>query len=838
MSPHDTPPPATATRPRAGLLHQASSRVLAGGLALLLAILGSALALVWRELEHARQRDSQHLQLLADVLDAQASQVFDSSRLALDSLAHGLQQSALTLERWETLLDYHLQSLPYVRSLALLDLKGNVLASTPAAEAVRIDLQRLLPAGVADERMLVAPWAPGRSLSEYARRAPSSPAAGAGFIPLARGARTAQGQPVLLLALLNPDALAIYQRQLLDASPPGTQALLLLEDGTLLSQAGDTPQPLGTNLRLHPLFTQPPSHKGRLGPLPTPHGDSLLAWRRAASHPLVSVVEQPYAATVQHWRHQLRGPLAFMALGLLLLAAMTTIAWRNARAREQAQRERDEAVHATARREQELSLLFKSVQELIFRTDAHGAIRLVNARWQELAQQPPELARGRQLHEVVLPDSREAVAALFRPGSAAEGVRTAQALVPGPGGETRTLDISVVPLRDRAGRLRGFAGSAMDVTALLAAQQRLHEQLDLTRQLLDANPLPIGLVDMQGRFLSINPAWEELMGLRREQVLGLRSVDFLPLQEAQAWDAHNDELLHTGEPVRYQERLQRPDGSARHVQVTKVCLRAPSGKPSGVLVVKMDITDFLAACTLAQRAAHTQREFVANISHELRTPLQSILGFSELGVARASAHAKLAGMFETIHGAGQRMLALVNDLLDLAKIESNIGAFHFQRHDVRDIAEAVAAELQPQLQGRQLQLRLQLGSEPLQAKIDPARFAQVLRNVLANAIKFSPPGGAIDLDASQPDPISIRLSVRDHGPGIPPAELENIFQAFEQSSLTRDGSGGTGLGLTICRKIMASHGGHIAAAPAPDGALFHITLPTAEHINTMPAPLQ
>lgn len=840
MAKQETPPPRTgssATPRRASLLGSASRRVLAAGLALVLSILGATLALMWRELDYARQRDRQHLELLASVLESQSSQVFATTDLALDNLAHGLRQGALTLERWESLLDYHLQGLPFLRSVALVDLQGNVLASSAGAESVRIDLHRLLPAPVPEERMLIAPWAAGRTLAEHAHAA-TQPAR-VGFIPLARRAQTAQGQPVLLLALLNPDALALQQRQLLDASAPGTRALLLLEDGSLLSQAGGEPLPDG-NLRTSALFAQhlEPSRKGSYGPQPTGAQSSLGAWHRSGNQALVSVVEQPYAVTLQRWQHQLRGPLAFMALGLLLLAAMTASAWRSARAREQAQRERDEAQQATAQREQELALLFKSVQELIFRTDARGAIRLVNARWQSIAHQKSELARGRQLSEVVLPESRAAVAALFEPGRQQHGVRSARALLAGAQGETRTLDISVVPLHDRAGQLRGFAGSAVDVTALLATQQRLHAQLYLTHQLLDANPLPIGMMDMQGRFLSVNRAWEEFMGLRRDEVLGRRNEDFLPEQEARAWDAHNEELRYSSQPVRYQERLQRPDGSARDVMVTKVRLHAPGGEPSGLLVVKMDVTDFLAACSLAERAARTQREFVANISHELRTPLQSILGFSELGMARAGQHAKLTVMFENIHGAGQRMLALVNDLLDLSKIESSVGAFHFQRQDVRDITEDVAAELQPQLQRRRLHLQSQLGRQPLLAKIDPARFAQVLRNVLANAIKFSPEGSSIQIDASMPDPASIRLSVRDHGPGIPPAELESVFDAFEQSSLTRDGSGGTGLGLAICRKIMAAHGGHIHATQAPGGgALFHVTLPTASYIDTMPAPL-
>ena len=329
------------------------------------------------------------------------------------------------------------------------------------------------------------------------------------------------------------------------------------------------------------------------------------------------------------------------------------------------------------------------------------------------------------------------------------------------------------------------------------------------------------------------------MGLSRDKVLEQQKRDFLPPQEAQAYDAHSDELRRARGQIRYEERLHRPDGSVRDVQVTKVRLLSHQGEPMGLLIVKMDITDYLAARDLAEQASRTQSEFVANISHELRTPLQSILGFSELGMLRGRQHEKLAAMFGDIHAAGQRMLELVNDLLDMSKIDSTVGAFHFEPHDVRDIIEAVAAELASQLQGKQLTLNLQLGRLPLEAKVDPVRFAQVIRNVLANAVKFSPEGRNIQISAGLSDDVTIHIAVRDQGPGIPPTELEAVFQAFVQSSKTRDGSGGTGLGLAICQKIVTAHGGHIHAANAPGGgAIFHICLPTAGYTDTMPAALQ
>lgn len=818
-------------------LEIASCRVLFTGILLILAVLVGTASLMWLEFRRTEAQDRKQLELLASVMESHASQVFDNTGLALDSLAKSLTTVNQTPAQLEAQQSYRLQGLPFLRSIAILNPEGQVLASTTASDrGGQVDLRRLTFAPVTGERVVVGPWVQGRTLTEDVRKA--AVPAGLGYIPMVRLVRLPSNAVVTLVAQINPDALATYQRQLMEAGPRGTQVMLALDSGILLTQVGNDTLKLGSSLGTHPLFQGLlPAHKGTYGPAQTFQARSLGAWHSSNSQPLVAFVEQPYATTTEQWLASLRGPLLFMAVALALIGLLTHASWRNARAKEVAQRERDEAQQETARREQELSILFKSVQELIFRTDAQGSIRFVNPRWHAITSQPPEMARGQHLRDVVHPECREGVDALFDT-TLPPGVRVAQARLTGPAGETRVLDISVVPLRDRSGQLRGFAGSAVDVTALLTAQQSLQEQLALTSQVLECNPLPICMTDTEGRFLSVNQAWENFMGLSRKSVLGMRNIDFLPQQEAQAYSAYHEQLLREGGRVRYEERMRRLDGSFRDVQVTKVLVTTNGKQPIGILTAKMDITEFRAARDLAEEASRSKSEFVANISHELRTPLQSILGFSELGLARGRHQSKLASMFNDIHDAGQRMLVLVNDLLDIAKIESAVGAFHFERADVRDLIDEVAAEMELLLDRKRLGLGLRLGHMPLVAKVDPSRFQQVVRNVLSNAIKFSPEDSIIDITAEVSHDHSIHIQVRDQGPGIPPAELETVFQAFVQSSKTRDGSGGTGLGLAICRKIVEAHGGRIHATNGPDGGtIFHIMLLTAGYTDTMPAPL-
>ena len=228
----------------------------------------------------------------------------------------------------------------------------------------------------------------------------------------------------------------------------------------------------------------------------------------------------------------------------------------------------------------------------------------------------------------------------------------------------------------------------------------------------------------------------------------------------------------------------------------------------------------------AQEAARTKAEFIANVSHELRTPLQSILGFSELGLMRTQEQVRVSGMFQDIHDSGQRMLALVNDLLDISKIDSAFSEASLSEIDARQLVQDVARELDPLLCAHLVTLEQRLPTHPVNLQADTARIHQVLRNIIANALKFSVSGGKIIIGIELLTPDRLHCYVQDAGCGIPSDELENIFEPFVQSSLTKDGSGGTGLGLAICQRIILAHAGHIYAENiSTGGAIFHIELP-------------
>jgi PAS domain S-box-containing protein len=229
----------------------------------------------------------------------------------------------------------------------------------------------------------------------------------------------------------------------------------------------------------------------------------------------------------------------------------------------------------------------------------------------------------------------------------------------------------------------------------------------------------------------------------------------------------------------------------------------------------------------AEFANSSKSEFLANMSHELRTPLHGILSFARFGQSKFDRcdKEKLLSYFRQIESCSETLLELVNQLLDLAKLESGQMMFDDQRVDMRLVAEGVVQSLQALAEARQVSV-LMIAPEKLPALVvDRERIAQVIRNLLGNALKVSPPEGEIELRLAG-TASSIVLQVLDQGPGIPESELERIFDKFVQSSRTSTGAGGTGLGLAICRTVVAHYGGRIwAENRSPRGAAVSVELP-------------
>jgi signal transduction histidine kinase len=234
------------------------------------------------------------------------------------------------------------------------------------------------------------------------------------------------------------------------------------------------------------------------------------------------------------------------------------------------------------------------------------------------------------------------------------------------------------------------------------------------------------------------------------------------------------------------------------------------------------------AMVAAQAANIAKSQFLANISHELRTPMHGILSFARFGIDKGptAGPEKVASYFEKIHQSAAQLLAMLNELLDLAKLQAGRMTYSFSDVNIADIVRQAADEFVSLVSERDLTLVCP-SIEDVSGEADAQRTLQVVRNLLSNAVKFSPQGGMIYLSCAADDN-AVHVSVRDQGPGIPEGELETIFEKFAQSSATTTGAGGTGLGLAICRQIVKDHGGRIWARNAPEGgALFQFWIPRA-----------
>ncbi|MDR7334370.1 ATP-binding protein [Roseateles asaccharophilus] len=821
--------------------HRAPSRtagqaLLAQGFAALLALAVVLVlaAFVTYERREVLKNAQERAELIARTLEDHVTRTVDSASLILQTLAEAVSRER-NIENFQPLLDQPLLTgLPFLRGAAILDDSGSVLASSITADrGGRVDLRKLgtLPG---DGRDALLPLVRGRSLADLAPDAPRPRATGVVMQPLLRALRGPDGRQLLLVALINPGALANFQQAAL--AEPGGVAMLSSLGGQLIAVNDRLQLEPGALITSHPVFQSwlPDREHGEYLGTGTQAGPQVVAFRASRKRPLAVIIELDEAAVLTSWRERLRWLGLLALLTLVAIGSGLVVVLRQIRAQDRARLALDLAHEQVALREREMSVLLKSVQELIFRTDVDGVITFVNARWAAVSNGDMSSAHGLRLTDLVVCGDKQRTAELFRPDDRA-GVRQAQVCVPQANGQRRHFLVAVVPLQGGDGRLVGFAGSAVDVSEQVAAERQVSRQLAFTGLLQEISPLPVSMFDTAGRYVMVNQAWEDFVGRSRDQVVGAEVGHFLPAEAAALHAGLDAQLMARGGRIRYEARVQHQDGSLRDMVVTKVVVPGEHGQPAGILCTLMDVSEFRdaeratrEARDVAERASRAKSEFVANISHELRTPLQAILGFSELGMTRGGSKEMLAGMFTDIHLSGRRMLALVNDLLDVSKLESTVGGFEMERCDLRTLLQAALRELDPLLNQRRLQLNLSLPSSELSAEVDPGRIHQAVRNVVANAIKFSPEGAEVHIEARRTADDRCEVSVADRGPGIPAAELESVFEAFVQSSRTKDGSGGTGLGLAICRKILGVHGGQITAENRTGGgALFRLQLPLA-----------
>jgi two-component system, OmpR family, phosphate regulon sensor histidine kinase PhoR len=243
-----------------------------------------------------------------------------------------------------------------------------------------------------------------------------------------------------------------------------------------------------------------------------------------------------------------------------------------------------------------------------------------------------------------------------------------------------------------------------------------------------------------------------------------------------------------------------------------------AGASGGAVLVLHDITDL-------RRADQVRRDFVANVSHELRTPLTAIRGYVEALVDELPDPAQTRHFLEIVARHSGRMERLVTDLLRLARLDAKQEVLDVAPCEVQQIVGAVVADLSQAIEGKGQRITVAVAPDAGMIDADPAKLHDILRNLVENAVNYSPEGAHVRVDAARRDGL-IDIVVSDSGPGIPPADLTRVFERFYRVDKARSRPGGTGLGLAIVRHLVELHSGTVTAENRPEGgARFTVTLP-------------
>jgi two-component system sensor histidine kinase VicK len=468
--------------------------------------------------------------------------------------------------------------------------------------------------------------------------------------------------------------------------------------------------------------------------------------------------------------------------------------------------------------------------------DLRGKLLTINGHGAETIGRTVEAMTGHNLAEFIVPERKAALPAYLKQiGETGE----AQGLLhlSHAEGEVRVVayrnKLIVVP-----GRAPYVLGFGVDISEQVRAEGRLRALTHQSDSILESVGDGIYGIDLEGKVTVVNSAAAQMLGYKQEEMLGCNMHELIHHTRADGTpyagaDSPIRKTLTNFATVRVSnEVFWRKDGTSFPVeyvarpQIDAHTLDSGGVKAIGVVVAFTDTTE--------RRALDRMKdEFISTVSHELRTPLTSLRGALGLlaGGALSSRPEKTQQMLEIAISNSDRLVRLVNDILDLERIGSGKAELHSTLCSAEDLLRRAAAA--QQTDSSKPSIRIFFSAHGVNVWADPDRILQTLNNLISNAIKFSPVGSEVHLTARKLDENEALIEVRDQGRGIPPDQLEHIFERFQQgdASDSRD-MGGTGLGLAICRSIISQHGGRIWATSKPNhGTVVHFTLPTKPRNN-------
>ena len=497
-------------------------------------------------------------------------------------------------------------------------------------------------------------------------------------------------------------------------------------------------------------------------------------------------------------------------------------------------------VEVRAETEHRLRDFLDNANDLIQITDAEGSLAYVNRAWTATFGFEEEAVKGENLYSLLRPSNRVELETAFR--RLAEGGSMERFISELHTGDGDPVICAISANCSRvSGEVVAVRSIIRNVTETVMAERELAGSRANLNALVESTGDVIWSVNSDHALITFNAAFALAVEARTglEPRVGDGPEDLYPSDQAIWFQQAYDEVMSTGRLSKI--RSEEMDGELRHLELFFSPIRDQADS-AGVVVFGKDITrrrraevDLVSAKNEAEAANRSKSQFLANMSHELRTPLNSVIGFANILLKNKKKNLKSAdlGLLDRIQVNGNHLLGLINEILDLAKVESGRMELELMTVDVGNLAHEALALVEGQIRSRKAEVEVSVeGPETMEEiETDPAKLKQVIVNLVGNALKFTKSGEIvvrIEIDEATGKPTT--LSVIDTGIGIPKARLGAIFEAFQQAEAgTTRQFGGTGLGLAISRSMCRLMGYDLTVeSEVGQGATFKIVFPSFE----------
>lgn len=488
--------------------------------------------------------------------------------------------------------------------------------------------------------------------------------------------------------------------------------------------------------------------------------------------------------------------------------------------------DRKEAEIALAESEELLRLAVNHAPDVFVIYDSDRRLKFVNQRALELTGWSEETFMGRRDEELFLPEATSHYLPLLEKTIQTLSIQMGEATITLPNQPPKTLIVKYLPLLDKQGKLSQILGLTFDITHYKQAEQKLRDSEELFRTAFEDAAIGMALLSPQGNCLKVNRCICEMLGYQEAELLQLQCKDITHPEDYEQ-EVKSIQKLLDGQVQYYyvEKRYLHKQGYVIWVLLSMSVVRNIDGVPLYFIAQAQNISE--------RRAVEQMKnEFISVVSHELRTPLTAIQG--SLGLLSSGLYDHKPQEFHKFIQIAlletERLVRLVNDILDIERLNSGQVEFQMEACSAQDLMTQVVKSLQAI--AHQDSITLEILPTSLQLWAERDAMLQTLTNLVGNAIKFSPPHTTVTLSAYPQDDM-VLFQVRDQGRGIPPEQLETIFSRFQQvdASDSRQ-KGGTGLGLSICQSIIQQHGGKIwVESQLAKGSTFYFTIPMVIHTN-------